>query len=265
MKPHTSIPKKNQKKKGKSKVKVEATEPPHELKFWHLVILVFNTSREVPVTATVDLRTKSVHIDLPNNALFLFSSNYCDYLFELFEEAFSKAVDTLTQRPDFDGALLKDVPALLAMIELPAPKNFWWSDEFFLDPDKEYWDEWGDDDWSEEEDGMDEEEEDEGSSWATECDEWEDDGEGDDEDDEEDADEPEDKPSSSGEADNTVSRRSMSPPPPFSRREVYDAIQRIRTNESTDTDTQLLIQACADNGLWAMVSRIQEKSRYRSS
>ena len=156
LEPHTvAIPSKSKKKSKKSKKqKTTTAELSDDLKFWKMDILAFTSERYVRVKAQMDFKEKSVKVDLPGFGASIFSSNYCDYLFEEFEEAFSKALKTFTNKDGFDGVLLKDVPDLLHKIELPCPKRFWDYDELFGGEDYDEWDESDDyDDYYDDEEG----------------------------------------------------------------------------------------------------------------
>ncbi|KAG9655109.1 hypothetical protein KCU95_g12370, partial [Aureobasidium melanogenum] len=145
LEPHTvAIPSKPKKRKGKKSKKQDTTmtELTDDLKVWKMEIIVFTAEKYVRVKAQMDFKEKSVKVELPGFGASIFSSNYCDYLFEEFEEAFLKAMKTFTDKDGFDGFLFKDVPELLHKVEMPCPKRFWDYDELFGDEESDEWDEY---------------------------------------------------------------------------------------------------------------------------
>ncbi|KAI4743473.1 hypothetical protein E4T50_06140 [Aureobasidium sp. EXF-12298] len=157
LEPHTvAIPSKPKKRKSKKSKKqnTTTTELTDDLKTWKMEIVVFTAEKYVRVKAQMDFKEKSVKVDLPGFGASIFSSNYCDYLFEEFEEAFLKAMKTFTNKDGFDGFVFKDVPELLHKVEMPCPKHFWDCDELFGDEYSDEWDESDDyDDYYDDEEG----------------------------------------------------------------------------------------------------------------
>lgn len=156
LEPHTiATPSEPKRKSRKSKKqKTTTSELSDDLRFWKIEILVVTAERYIRVKAHMDFKEKSVKVDLPGFGASIFSSNYCDHLFEEFEEAFSKALKTFTDKDGFGGFLLKDVPDLLHKIELPCPKRFWDYDELFGGEEYDEWDESDDyDDYFDDEEG----------------------------------------------------------------------------------------------------------------
>ncbi|KAG9952118.1 hypothetical protein KCU85_g2305, partial [Aureobasidium melanogenum] len=148
LEPHTVAipdkPKKKSKKSKKSKNQNTTTAQfPDDLKVWKMVIVVFTAEKSIRVKAQMDFKGKSVVVDLPGFPAEIFSSNYCDYVFGDFEDAFTKAMKTFTDKDGFDGFLLKDVTELLHKVEMPCPKHFWDEEALF---GMEYSDEWDEDD-----------------------------------------------------------------------------------------------------------------------
>ncbi|KAI5253046.1 hypothetical protein E4T42_03114 [Aureobasidium subglaciale] len=148
--PHTiavGIPIKQKKKakKGKKKQDTDTTTFPPELKVWKMDIVVFNAEMEVRVIAKLDFKRKTLNMRFPGleDGMSIFSSNYCEYFYEIFEEAFMKVMKLFTAKKSFDGLLLKDVPEFLHKVEMPCPKHFWDNDELF---GMDYCDEWDDSD-----------------------------------------------------------------------------------------------------------------------
>ncbi|CAD0109594.1 unnamed protein product [Aureobasidium uvarum] len=149
LEPHTvAIPSKSTKKKSKKNKKQDITtaELSDELKFWKMDIIVFTAEGIIRVKAEMDFKDKTVKVSLPDfeDSMGMFSSNYCDYLFGDFEDAFLKPMKTFTDKDGFDGFVVKDVSDLLHKIEMPCPKYFWDGDELFGEDDEE-WDE--EDEW----------------------------------------------------------------------------------------------------------------------
>ncbi|KAI4717324.1 hypothetical protein E4T48_06443 [Aureobasidium sp. EXF-10727] len=148
LEPHTvAIPTKPKRKKNKKSQKQNTTaaEPSDELKFWKMEIIVFTVEKIIRVRAELDFKEKSVKVSLPGfeDGMGMFTSNYCDYLFGDFEDAFLEPMKTFTEKDGFDGFKLKDIPDLLHKIEIPCPKYFWDGDELF---GEEYSDEWDEED-----------------------------------------------------------------------------------------------------------------------
>lgn len=146
LEPHTvAIPDKPKKKKSKKSKKqnTNRAELSDDVKVWQMVIIVFSADRSIRVKAQLDFKEKSVVVDLPGFPATIFSSNYCDYVFGDFEDAFTKAMKTFTDKDGFDGFLLKDITELLHKVEIPCPKHFWDDEELF---GIEYSDEWDEDD-----------------------------------------------------------------------------------------------------------------------
>ncbi|KAH0371596.1 hypothetical protein KCU65_g1785, partial [Aureobasidium melanogenum] len=147
LEPHTVAlpdkPKKKSKKNKKSKKQNTTTvELSDDLKVWKMTIVVFTAEKSIRVKAQMDFKEKSVAVDLPGFPATIFSSNYCDYVFGDFEDAFTKAMKTFTDKDGFDGFLLKDVTELLHKVEMPCPKHFWDEEALF---GMEYSDEWDED------------------------------------------------------------------------------------------------------------------------
>ncbi|KAI5195481.1 hypothetical protein E4T39_08185 [Aureobasidium subglaciale] len=139
LEPHTiavgsQIKQKNKAKKNKKKQDTDTSFPP-ELKFWKIDIVIFNAEMEVRVVAMLDFEEKTVKMRFPGfeDGMSIFSSNYCDYFYEIFEEAFMKAMKLFTDKESFDGFLLKYVPEFLQKVDMPCPKHFWDNDELFHD------------------------------------------------------------------------------------------------------------------------------------
>ncbi|KAH0263608.1 hypothetical protein KCU91_g12610, partial [Aureobasidium melanogenum] len=145
LEPHTvAIPDKPKKKSKKSKKQNTTTAQfPDDLKVWKMVIVVFTAEKSIRVKAQMDFKENSVVVDLPGFPAEIFSSNYCDYVFGDFEDAFAKAMKAFTDKDGFDGFVLKDVAELLHKVEMPCPKHFWDEEELF---GMEYSDEWDEDD-----------------------------------------------------------------------------------------------------------------------
>ncbi|THZ10263.1 hypothetical protein D6C91_09753 [Aureobasidium pullulans] len=117
LEPHTIAvagPKKKS-KKSKKQDPSPTTAPLPAIKFWTLDIIVFTAEMQIRVTANLNFKTNTVAIRLPGfeDGLAMFSSNYCDHLFEEFEEAFLKPMKVFTGKEGFDGVMLKDVEVLL--------------------------------------------------------------------------------------------------------------------------------------------------------
>ncbi|THX66875.1 hypothetical protein D6D05_10081 [Aureobasidium pullulans] len=135
LEPHTIAvagPKKKS-KKSKKQDPSPTTAPLPAIKLWTLDIIVFTAEMQIRVTANLNFKTNTVAIRLPGFevGLAMFSSNYCDHLFEEFEEAFLEPMKVFTGKEGFDGVMLKDVEVLLREVELPCPKYFWDNDELF--------------------------------------------------------------------------------------------------------------------------------------
>ncbi|KAK6008307.1 hypothetical protein QM012_000210 [Aureobasidium pullulans] len=145
LEPHTiAIPSKFKKKSKKSKKKNTTTvNVPDDLKVWKMKILVFTAELSIRVMVQMDFKEKSAVVDLPGFPATMFSLKYCDYVFGGFEDAFTNAMKTFTDKDSFDGFLIKDVTELLHKVEMPCPKHFWDGDELF---GVEYSDEWDEDD-----------------------------------------------------------------------------------------------------------------------
>ncbi|THW30338.1 hypothetical protein D6C99_10492 [Aureobasidium pullulans] len=126
LEPHTIAvagPKKKS-KKSKKQDPSPTTAPLPAIKLWTLDIIVFTAEMQIRVTANLNFKTNTVAIRLPGfgDGLAMFSSNYCDHLFEEFEEAFLEPMKVFTGKEGFDGVMLKDVEVLLREVELPCPK-----------------------------------------------------------------------------------------------------------------------------------------------
>ncbi|KAI4727252.1 hypothetical protein E4T49_04998 [Aureobasidium sp. EXF-10728] len=149
LEPHTvaipTKPKKKNKNKKSQKQTATAAEPSDELKFWKMEIVVFTAEKIIRVRAELDFKEKCVKVSLPGfeDGMGMFTSNYCDYLFGDFEDAFLEPMRTFTDKDGFDGFKVKDIPDLLHRIEMPCPKYFWDGDELF---GEEYSDEWDEED-----------------------------------------------------------------------------------------------------------------------
>ncbi|THW41817.1 hypothetical protein D6D21_06167 [Aureobasidium pullulans] len=117
LEPHTIAvagPKKKS-KKSKKQDPSPTTAPLPAIKLWTLDIIVFTAEMQIRVTANLNFKTNTVAIRLPGfgDGLAMFSSNYCDHLFEEFEEAFLEPMKVFTGKEGFDGVMLKDVEVLL--------------------------------------------------------------------------------------------------------------------------------------------------------
>ncbi|KAI5236302.1 hypothetical protein E4T43_08724 [Aureobasidium subglaciale] len=150
LEPHTiavgsQIKEKKKAKKDKKKQDTDTTTFPPELKVWKMDIVVFNAEMGVRVIAKLDFKKKTANMRFPGfeDGMSIFSSNYCDYFYEIFEEAFMKVMKLFADKESFDGFLLNDVPEFLHKVEMPCPKHFWDNDELF---GMENYDEWGDSD-----------------------------------------------------------------------------------------------------------------------
>lgn len=183
LEPHTvAIPDKPKKRKSKKSKKQDTTttELSDDLKVWKMEIVVFTAEKYIRVKAQLDFKEKSAVIDLPGFGASMFSSNYCDYMFGDFGDAFLKAMKTFTDKDGFDGFLLKDVAELLHKVEMPCPKYFWDGDELFGEEYSDEWDEYDeyDDYYDDEEDEGQDDFAEENNEYSDEEDYYEEEGDG---------------------------------------------------------------------------------------
>jgi hypothetical protein len=155
--------KSQQKKKSSNNTNI-LSKAPHVIKFWNIRLVVLNASEEIRVTADIDFKSMIAKLDFPDDQIFdMFSSNYADYVYEMFEEGFTKGMKAVAERDGFDGFMLKDVALLLHNVDMPCPKYWWEGDELFghdeeSDCSEEY-EEYlveGDHDLGDDDDGLDE-------------------------------------------------------------------------------------------------------------